>query len=116
MVELQGQHPITVQQSKPGLGVVEPVVKVGWFPLGDGRADATGDGNHQKQHDRHPQIGDPAHNSQQGFHRQLATRVRAPVVTSTTPLIGGTHWPSRLRLSKPGRLAAAVPASSSGTT
>ena len=61
MVELQPQHAIAPHQAEPGRGVIELVVEGLALFLGDGGADAACHGDHEQQHDRHPQVGDPGH-------------------------------------------------------
>ena len=66
MVELQSEHAIAPQQADPGGGVIELVVEGLALLLGDGGAHTAGHGDHQQQHDRHPQVGDPRHQALEG--------------------------------------------------
>ena len=114
------QHPVAIDQAKPGVGIEALQVKRPLFALGKDRANGTGDGDQEQQHDGEPQIGEQCSQATKQGHGgdqvQRARRVSMPVQTSTTPLIGGTQRPIGRRASNLGTLAAALPAISKGST
>ena len=127
MVELETQQGIRLEPAQPGGIVVALVVEGDGFLLRNRRAEATGDRDQQQQHNGQPQVGQPGQQAQQrapggrwggseGAHARWAIRVRLPVVSSTTPLMGGIQRPNSRSCNSVGRLAATVPASSRGST